>query len=109
MAKYRIRLDLDTGSGTLFWADNEAAIERWGYAIDPDDLPLTQNSAKRARYLAAWWDTCIDWSHPGGASPWSPEEKARFFSALVAFLPVVRRELGDEVEVLDGTSPYRDV
>ncbi|HEU4453205.1 MAG TPA: hypothetical protein VFR81_09090 [Longimicrobium sp.] len=51
-----------------------------------------------------WHDTALDWDDPGGPSPWTDEESARFDRAAEDLLVGIRAELGPDFEVV-----YRDL
>lgn len=101
MPTYRLRFLFDAGSGTCLWAGNDAARERFGYAVAIDALPLVPGTRTRGAALVAQHDTSIDWDDPAGPSPWSAAERARFAADSEAFLAELRKELGTEFEVLD--------
>lgn len=88
-----IRFFFDAGSDVCLWACDEATKERHGYAIDADDLPLSTNTRHWLHHLMAWYDTSLDWDNPGGASPWSDDEQARFRLAAQEGLARLRQEL----------------
>jgi hypothetical protein len=88
-----IRFFFDAGSNVCLWACDDATKARHGYTIDANDLPLSTNTRHWLHHLMAWYDTSLDWDNPGGASPWSDDEKARFQLAAQAGLARLRQEL----------------
>jgi hypothetical protein len=106
-ATYRLRYRLEPGAGVCLWATNDAAVERFGDAVDAHDLPLPENTWRRADYLVAWYDTSVDWSYPPDPSPWDENESARFDAEAQRFLGVLREQLGPEFEVEDGSGTLR--
>jgi hypothetical protein len=84
----------DAGSGVCLWAENEAARERFGYPVHHSQLPLSDNTKRWFDYLVAWFDTSVDWSHPGGdAGRWTDAELRRFQAAATKGLELLRLEL----------------
>jgi len=98
-----LRFFFDAGAGVCLWAGNDAARERFGYAVAHGDLPLSVNTKRWLDYLVAWFDTSLDWENaPAQGAYWTVEEEARFRAAAVAGLEMVRRELGDGFLVREG-------
>jgi hypothetical protein len=101
MAKYRLRFFFDPGGGICLWAGNDAARERFDYAIDASQLPLPENTWRRILYLCYWYDTCIDWNYPPDPSPWDEAEWQRFNVEAQKLLALVREQLSSEFEIVD--------
>lgn len=87
--------------GTCFWGDNDAAQERFDYYIEPEELPLSESTIKRANELMQWQDKALNWEYPPDPGPWRQEECDRFHQAARELLSTVRQELGARFEVLD--------
>ncbi len=102
--KLCLRYEFDAGSGVCLWAANAEAEARYGLAIDVAALPLSMKLCEQLHHLIAWYDTALDWDNPGGASPWSAEERQRFLAAARQGLLALRRELPTEFEVVDALS-----
>lgn len=98
---YQFRYFFDHGSGICLWAANDATREKYSYAIDHWELPISENTKRKIDYLIAWHATGLDWSYPPDPSPWPEEEFERFKRETAAFLSVLRKELGDEFEIVD--------
>lgn len=101
-ATYRLRYFFDAGSGTCLWAGNDAARERWNYAVDHDELPLTLQTRERADAAIKRYDTGLGWSDPAGPSPWNDAEAEAFAIASQGLLEAFRAELGADFEIVDG-------
>lgn len=101
MPKFHLRYFFDPGSGVCLWSKNDAARERFGYPVDTNDLPLSENTKRRVWYMCAWFDTSIDWSFPSGPSPWSEEEVGQFKRQAQNLLDLLREQLGPEFEIKD--------
>ena len=91
---YEFRYSFDAGSGVCLWAKNDAAKERFGYAVAHWELPLSENTKKWLEYLVAWFDTSLDWQSPADVrGRWSDEELQRFTQAVGKGLEFLRSEL----------------
>jgi len=91
-----LRYFFDAGSGVCLWAGDDAARERFGYAVAHGDLPLSVNAKRWLDYLVAWFDTSLDWENvPSRGAFWTEAEAVRFRAAALVGLEMVRRELGD--------------
>lgn len=101
MALYRLRYFFDAGSGICLWSANDAAREKYGYPVAATDLPLSENTWRRLRYLIAWYDTCFDWNYPPDPSPWTEDERIRFCAEAQTMLQRLRQELGADYEIVD--------
>lgn len=103
---YRVRYFFDPGSGTCLWAANEAARERFGYAIEHQELPLSKNTKLWLEYLVAWFDTSIDWDDPGNSDKhWSEKEVKRFNQAAKQGIELLRHELTSlQYDFIDETN-----
>lgn len=92
--KYLLRYSFDPGSGVCLWAGDDASRERFDYAVEHWELPLSENAKRFLQHLVAWFDTSIDWSSPGDTDDyWSSDELARFKEASAKGLRILREEL----------------
>lgn len=98
---YVIRLFFDTGSGTCFWPGNDDTQERFGMYILPENLPLSDKTIKRADEIVDWQTTSLNWDYPPDPGPWRQDECDRFNQAVKELLEVVRKELGDQFEIIN--------
>ena len=107
MKLYRLRYAFDTGAGVCLWAANDAARERFGYAVETPELKLPPVAERRVEALLRWHRTGIDWSDPAGPSPWSDEERQRFNREAQLVLRLLREQLGPKYFITDesGTAP----
>lgn len=101
--KFVLRFFFDPGAGVCLWAGNEAANERFGYAVESDELPLAPETREAVDRLMARFDESVDWNDPMAPSPWSRTEELEFAEAARDVLARVRRDLGQEFEVRDET------
>ncbi len=104
---YRLRYVFDYGGGCL-WGDNEAAKDRFGYAIDPIALPLSPETVAHIAQVSAWYDTSLNWEYPPDPGPWRQEECARFTMAARTLHTDIARALGLTFVVRDEQSPVRE-
>jgi hypothetical protein len=101
MARYALRYLFDPGSGICLWAASPAAHERFGYPIDPRQLPLPRETRERINQLVDWYDTSVDWEYPAGPSLWDDGEQERFTRAARQLLDVIRIQLGADFDIRD--------
>jgi hypothetical protein len=100
---FRLRYVFDAGSGICLWADNNAARERFGYPVDVDDLPISPATRGEIARIVVWFDESIDWDDPSVLGPSDDHERRRFEQAAHELLSLIRTDLGDSFEVVDGT------
>ncbi len=86
-------------SGPCLWGGNIKADEKYGYAINLDDLPLSPQIKERAEAMIRWHDTSLAWDYPAGESPWTYEENERFGKAATELYEDLKKELGDKFEI----------
>lgn len=101
MARYALRFFFDPGSGICLWAACPEARERFGYPIEPRQLPLPRAVRERINELVDWYDTSVDWEYPAGPSLWDDAEQERFTRAARQLLAVLRAQLGPDFEIRD--------
>lgn len=103
---YALRYFFDPGSGTCLWAANDDTRDAFGYAVDHDALPLTDDTRVWLEGLIEWFDESINWDDPGGPSPWNAVERANFAQAAAEGLARLRRDLPEADYALhEGTLP----
>jgi hypothetical protein len=71
-----------------------ATCERFGYCIEPAQLPLSAETLKRIEELEAWHDTALRWNDPAAPGPWRQEECERFNKASEELFAQINCELG---------------
>jgi len=101
---YVLRFFFDYG-GTCLWAANDAARERFGYPVDPADLPIADELRSALTRACGRFDTSLDWNNPPGPSPWSKQEWEQFKRAADELLDQLRAALSAEFEVRDERGP----
>lgn len=96
-----LRFFFDPGSGVCLWSGNDAARERFGYPVESDLLPLSDETREEVERLIARYDESVDWRDPASEGPWTFEEKLQFAGDARRLLERLRRELGEECEIRD--------
>jgi hypothetical protein len=89
------------GSGTCLWSKNAPTHERFNYPIGIEALPLPKLLKEEIQQLVLRYDQFIDWSNPGGPSPWNKSEKDEFDAWVERVILRLREELGDDFLLLD--------
>ena len=104
--KYKLSFWIEW-DGTCLWAKNDKARERFGYAVDNNDLPVSKNLINELDMLGKEYQTALDWNYPPDPSPWIKEQALDFkMRADKAYLRLIN-ELGVEYEVkYELTIPY---
>lgn len=103
-AKFQLRYFFDWKCDPL-WSANDAAREAFGYAVEPAELPLSDQTVTRIRKICAWHDTALNWDSPAEPGPWDAAEHDRFDEAARQLLTELRLELGPSFEILDEIRP----
>ena len=98
MALYELRYFFDTGSGICLWPANDAARERFGYAIELDTLGLPESVVAHGEALLIRFDTWMD-SDNAPANLWSEAEHRQFDHDAQAFLHILRSRLGTDFAI----------
>lgn len=97
--KYLFSFGFDYGE-ECFWACNRKATAKFDYGSNVDQFPLSDKTKLRVRELGRGYRTCLDWSNPGGESPWSEADWILFNKTESQLVADIRRELGDDYEIL---------
>ena len=97
--KYKIRLWFDFG-GFCLWGMNENTKEKFGYAIDPRKLELTNLLINKLEELQNQYATYLDMSDPMAPTSWS-KEKNDFFTSASEVCAKIQQELGSDYEIIN--------
>lgn len=96
MARFELRYFFDGASGICLWSANEAANDAFGYAVEIDDLALSESTIQKGRSLLDWWavnsDTDVQWAE---------NEYTQFRKDAQDFLHLLNEQLGPEFVILD--------
>jgi hypothetical protein len=100
--KYKLRYFFEWRAGSCLWSGNDEAYKTYDVGpINPSRLPLSKATIKKIKQLSELHDTSMNWSNPSGPSPWSKEKLERFEQEGKRLLERIRRELGEEYEVIN--------
>lgn len=102
----RLRFFFDAGSGVCLWAHDAETKERFGYAVELDDLNLPPVLRTEIAQLIADYDATIDWDDPGrtaepdpGAISFGYEAGAPLRDRVIDLLPRLRAALGPAFKI----------
>jgi hypothetical protein len=99
----KLRYLFDPGSGVCLWAADDEAKRAFGYRVELEQLPLSQEVLELGEQLIILFDTSIDWRYPPRPSPWSSVEQESFRVASQQFYKRLVSELGKRFEIVDET------
>ncbi len=71
MAEYHFVFMMDFGSGTCLWSKNKAAEDKYGYAVDIEELPVSKKLKKEVLDLISRHDGALNWNEPNGSLIWT--------------------------------------
>lgn len=98
--KYVIKFWFEHG-GICLWAKNDAAEDRYGYAIKSDTLPISNDLVNALDKLEDEYATCLNWAEPNNPSLWSNEQKIKFRNDANTLYKRLCDELGEEYEIIN--------
>lgn len=99
---FELRFFFDAGAGVCLWSQNGAARERFGYAVELDELNLPATLEAEIGQLMQDYDATIDWGDAGlsmGPTAFGYEHDAPFKARVREMLPRLRTALGPGFEV----------
>lgn len=100
MAKYQFKYWYEWG-GTCLWSSNDVAIAEFDYAVDEQNLPISQKLKNLLSYLQAYHDTMMDMDNAPDDSPWWTDEDTAMFNKKKKFAyEQLCKELGEDFEIL---------
>ena len=99
MKKYQLRFYFEHG-GICIWGMNDCAKQKYGYAIETDMLPISDNLKAELDLLEKDYATYLNWDDPAAPSLWSEEKKTSFLNAANEVYEKLTGELGLEFDVL---------
>jgi hypothetical protein len=91
----KIKLMADYGCYPLWWASSDKAGD-----IDPDTMPLSEETISRLEKWADIYDATLNWQDPGNSPDLSPEEEAAFEKEGISLWKQLQKELALNYEVL---------
>jgi hypothetical protein len=101
-AKYKLRFWIKWGSDSCLDDVTRNALGGGVSYIDLQDLPFSVGTAARITELCAWYQESLNWDYPPDPGPWRQAECDRFNAAVLALLPIVTAELGEDFEVINA-------
>jgi len=96
--KYHLKFWFEHG-GICIWGANEKAKNKYGYAIEQKDLPISAGLIRELNDLEDKYVTFLDWEYPPNPSPWSEEQKHDFLNRATIAYEKLKAELGTDYEV----------
>lgn len=104
MAKYKFAFWFEWGNSeedcNCLWSQNDIARDKYGYNVDIRKLPISENLIKLLLDMGVEHDTALDWSDPGGPSPWTNGQKKDFAARKEEAHRRLQEELGSEYEII---------
>ena len=97
MSKLELRFWFE--QGPCIWAKNHEADIKYGYAIDPERLPISDSLIRLLNDLMKEYATYLDWDYPPNPSPWTEEQKEDFLCRANKAYDQLKNELGAEYEI----------
>ena len=100
MAKYEMKFMFDWAAGTCIWSINEAAREKYGYCVEFNSLPISQELLNVLEKLCDQYDQALDWKSPSNGLIWSLEKQNIFVEEAKSVYKKLCNELGDDYNVI---------
>jgi len=105
-ARYHLRFFLEAGAGVCLWSQNDAAKNKFGYAVEIDEIGLPKALVVDLMKLMADYDATIDWDNPGqspdldiGPTVFGFEKDAPFREQIQPLVARLREALGSDFEI----------
>ena len=99
MAKYEMKFMFDWCSGTCVWSTNDAAIDKYGYPVDLDDLPISSKLKIQLENLIEKHDEALNWSDPSSELLWTGSQQDEFKQKAIVLYHLLCKELGSDFNV----------
>lgn len=100
MCQYILRFWFDHG-GICIWGMNDLAKEQFGYAIDINLLPLSDNLVDQLHYLQVEYTTYIDLEYPMNPTTWTENHKSNFYERASIICGEMQEELGPKFKIIN--------
>ena len=101
-AKYRFNFWFEWWADTAFLPANAAARREFGDGfVEPELLPLTDETIEQIHLLANWHDDYLDWEDLSAPSLWRQDECDSFNASAKQIYDQVVEELGEDFEVVN--------
>ena len=92
---YKLRFWFEHG-GTCLWSKNDVACEKYGYAVDFHDLPISCHLANELAALENEYRTILDWAEPQNPLLWDAEKKQDFVNRAISVYHQLEAELSND-------------
>ncbi|MEU9336622.1 hypothetical protein AB0D49_26220 [Streptomyces sp. NPDC048290] len=102
------RFFFDPRSGVVLWAATPEDKAVWGYAIELDRLPISDDLREVLLRLMHRFDTSLNWRNPNAPGPWREEECQDFNEAVYQVLGRLRAELGPDWLIYNEFLPLQE-
>lgn len=86
---------------TSLWSVNQKALEHFNTPIEYTDIDLSVKLIKRLEVFDDNIMNIIDWSNPAGETPMKLEERELLYQEGLVLIDEIRKELGEEFEVIN--------
>lgn len=100
MERYVLNYWFEHG-GTCLWSDNQRAVNKYGYAVSNEELPISKALVDELNALETEYHGYLNWDDPTSPSPWSEIQKQDFINSANAVYQKLLLELGEEFEVIN--------
>ena len=101
MAEYELKFWFEHG-GTCVWAMNETARNKFGYAVNNEEISVSRELKDELNALETRYHECLDWTCPSNPSLWSHDEKERFRSDAKNVYARLEKELGNDYHIISA-------
>ena len=89
----------DWGSGVCLWSTNDLAINRYGFAVNSSDLPITNSLKDELDYLIVWHDEALNWDEPNSDLLWNNEQIREFLEVAKKAYSSLCKQLGPDYDI----------
>lgn len=100
MSKYVLKYWFEHG-GTCIWSMNDDARNKFGYAINNEELPISKTLVNELYALETEYHSYLDWDYPPSPSPWTEEQKNDFTNRANDLYIKLKLELGSNFEIIN--------
>ena len=100
MKKYKLRFMFEPG-GFCIWGMNNAAKEKYGYAIKNNVLPISNETIIKLDTLESEYANYLDWNEPLNFSLWTKQQKEDFKNKATIVYEELKEELGHEFQIIN--------
>ncbi len=100
MSTYRIRFWFEHG-GICLWGMNEATKEKYGYAIENNELPLSETLIEVLNDLEIQYSKSLNWESPLDMAPWTKADREKFREGTNVAYSLLVEALGSDFEVIN--------